>query len=97
MKESEAKKKLCPHMKIDAAVGTVRQTTIRTCQGSDCMMWEAERKVESNKFNKNNVPDGWTAIGREQNGEVVICQRVIKPDSGDYGLKTKELYCEGCQ
>ena len=97
MKESEAKKKQCPYMKIDAAVGAVRQTTIRTCQGSDCMMWDFDQAEELREIaGTDDIPEGWNKKHNAKNHKNIIVNRYVDSDSGDCGLKTKELYCEGC-
>ena len=105
MKESKAKKKMCPKLFAAAViaqasshvpVSTETLEEMSYCRGSKCAMWEADQKSESNKFKKNNVPKGWEIIGSESQGNISICQRIAVLDSGNCGLKTKELYCEGC-
>lgn len=80
------------------------------CQGNICMMWEADQKkiemrIDKAKINtqaeaEKHVPDGWLFGGFMYSiGEIsshVDIYRYVDSDSGDCGLKTKELYCEGC-
>lgn len=113
MKESEAKKKLCPHGNAHQAVGNVSMSVNTYCKGSDCMMWKAEMTTESiekelkRELNWHDyskyAPDGFKfshiVTGKKSNKEGNVIAEFRKPvetDSGDCGLKTKELYCEGC-
>ena len=52
---------------------------------------------------QEHVPDGWTYAGfvhvgsAASNGKALVkLSRLVETDRGDCGLKTKELYCEGC-
>ena len=82
------------------------------CMGSECMMWEAEvvaedieieiepedcvKKSESKaghdyKFLRKSIK-----CAKESGHVVVELRRYVDSNSGDCGLKSKELYCEGC-
>ena len=110
MKESEAKKKLCPKL-LAAFISAGRShladaKNMTTCKGSDCVMWEKDTELEYTdidavRIEKDNeaagfvIPDGWV-IHQHLNGGKIKIRRLVYLDSGDCGLKTKELYCEGC-
>ena len=114
MKESEAKKKLCPKLLaafISAGRGNPTDAkNMSLCKGSDCMMWQSDRvaeekkeKVKRERFLRDyakHCSDGFkpSHIVKHEGTDfaVVSFRRYVDTDSGDCGLKTKELYCEGC-
>ena len=115
MKESEAKKKLCPFNNAHQAVGSVSISVNTYCKGSDCMMWEAELEPEPELVEKEvkketmyasyklSAPEGFDFYNlsndkkpEKENNVIAKFRRFIDSDSGDCGLKPKELYCEGC-
>ena len=88
----------------------VDQNNSCLCLGSNCMIWEAELKFEeiekevkiepkwedytkheSNGFKKHHIE-----VSKKDGFVAVIFNRYVDSESGDCGLKTKELYCEGC-
>lgn len=88
MKESEAKKKMCPKLfaaaiiaqassPVPASVDSLEEVSY--CRGSKCVIWE------SHEWKQNN-PDP----------KVVPKTIIMNKGEGNCGLKTKELYCEGC-
>ena len=59
--------------------------------------------MEVNHYNTNpllddmesdGIPDGWEIQAHLVEGKIEI-KKYVDSDSGDCGLKTKELYCEG--
>ena len=125
MKESEAKKKQCPHLSIQHSIALLTANIVKgddndgvaekmrginamrilLCSGSGCMMWEKDIEIEYKdidavRIEKDNesagfvIPDGWEIQAHLVEGKIEI-KKYVDSDSGDCGLKTKELYCEG--
>jgi hypothetical protein len=82
MKESEAKTKWCPHVRIAFPETSGNRdmdssnNPIYNCIGSGCMMWES--------WEYESAPDINSPVTTKLKGE------------GDCGLKTRELECNGC-
>ena len=78
---------------------------VTMCRGSGCAMWEADLKWET-VYDKEGLepPVGnvWERLNKRpvlhHNRETTyVCnwRRVVEQDTGDCGLKTKELICNG--
>ena len=94
MKEEDAKKKMCPKL-FAAFIACGRgnnkdRDSMCLCKGSGCVMWEAAQNVEDKNTKEKPDGDGWYKVSSSH------YRRYVDSDSGDCGLKTKELYCEGC-
>ena len=100
MKESEARIKFCPHVP-----GQVDNPMPGYCWGNDCQMWEPifERENIIDKEGVDPPPgDGWQkrnerVVRHINKDDTIHCNwfRWAESDSGDCGLKSKELECGG--
>lgn len=104
MRESEAKTKWCPHVRVAFPETTgnrdmqTPKADIYCCIGSNCMMWESEYTSETKEFIDHEVlsenTDGYRECNRiaERPG-YVVGMRFVPTEFGDCGLKTKESEC----
>ena len=100
MLETTARNKLCPHKAPALAKGVHRR-----CDGDSCMMWEHVYVKElididipvGDTHTSHLIPSGYMYYNTIVKGgkRILSCQRWVPGDSGDCGLKSKELEC-GC-
>ena len=59
MKESIAKRKLCPFFFQIQSIGKVSTSVATYCKGSECMLWDSEEVTEASNEKEKPAGDGW--------------------------------------